>query len=295
MRVLDKLRLRLRSLLRRENVERELADELHFHLDQLTEEKIASGMAPEEARMAALRSIGGIAQYQEECRDMRQMNLIEDSWRDLRHGARVLQRSPGFTVVSVLTLALGIGATAAIFSVFYGVLLKPLPFHEPERLVGLYHRGPGINLPLMNQGPATYLNYLANQRSFEGIGAWDRQEESITGRGEPERVEVLVVTDGTLPLLRVQPLLGRLFSQEDDRPGSPMRVILTYGYWQRKFGGAQNVIGQSLEMDGTPADIIGVLPASFKFLRTDPAVLLPMHSIAPAYPACRSVSRPWGA
>jgi predicted permease len=277
MRVLDKVCLRLRSLLRRENVERELADELHFHLEQLTEENIASGMAPEEARMAARRSIGGIAQYQEECRDMRRMNLIEDSWRDLRHAARVLRRSPGFTVAAVLTLALGIGATAAIFSVVYGVLLKPLPFHEPERLVGLYHRGPGLNLPVMNQGPATYFTYLDNQRSFEGIGAWDRQEVSITGRGEPERVEALAVTESTLPLLGVHPILGRLFSKEDDRPGSPVRVVLTYGYWQRRFGGAQDVLGRLLEIDGAPADVVGVLPASFRFLRNDPAVLLPLQ------------------
>jgi predicted permease len=277
MRVLDKLRLRLRSLLRRENVERELAHELHFHLDQLTEENIASGMTPEQARIAALRSVGGIAQYQEECRDMRQMTIIQDFSRDLRHAARVLQRTPGFTVVAVLTLALGIGATAALFSVVYGVLLKPLPFHEPERLVGLYHRGPGVNLPVMNQGPGTYFTYVDNQRLFEGIGAWDRQEVSITGRGEPERVEALAVTEGTLPLLRVQPILGRLFSKEDDRPGSPMRVLLTHGYWQRKFGGARNVLGQLLEIDGAPADIVGVLPASFKFLRNDPAVLLPLQ------------------
>jgi predicted permease len=208
---------------------------------------------------------------------MRQMNIAEDFWRDLGQAGRVLRRSPGFTAVAVLTLALGIGATAAIFSVVYGVLRKPLPFHEPERLVGLYHRGRGINLPVMNQGPATYFTYLDDQRSFEGIGAWDRQEVSITRRGEPERVEALAVTEGTLPLLRVQPIRGRLFSEEDDRPGSPMRVILAYGYWQRKLGGAQDVIGQALEIDGAPVDIVGVLPASFKFLRNDPAVVLPMQ------------------
>jgi len=277
MRVLDKVRLRLRSLLRRNSVERELVDELQFHLDQITEDNIASGMAPEEARMAALRSMGGLAQYEERCRDMRQVNIIEDFGRDVRLAARVLRRSSGFTVVVVVTLALGIGATAAIFSVVYGVVLKPLPFHEPERLVGLYHRGPGINIPVLNQGPATYFTYLENQRSFEGIGAWDRQEVSITGRGEPERVEALAVTAGTLPLLRVQPLLGRLFTNEDDRRGSPTRVILTCGYWQRRFGGAHDALDQSLVIDGAPVDIVGVLPASFKFLRTEPAVLLPMQ------------------
>jgi putative ABC transport system permease protein len=207
----------------------------------------------------------------------RQMNTIEGLWRDLRHAVRVLRRSPGFTAIAVLTLALGIGATTAIFSVVYGVLLKPLPFHEPDRLVGVYHRGPGVNLPVMNQGPATYLTYLDNQRVFEDIGAWDPRQISITGRGEPERVEALSVTDRTLPLLRVQPVLGRLFSKEDDAPGSPLRVVLTYGYWQRTFGGAHDIIGQTLEIDGAPNEVIGVLPASFKFLRTDPAVLLPMQ------------------
>jgi putative ABC transport system permease protein len=276
MRVVQKLRLRFRTLLHRGNVERELADELHFHLDQLTDENIASGMPPQDARAAALRSLGGLAQYQEECRDMRQLNLIEEFWKDARHAARVLRRSPAFTIVAVLTLALGIGATAAIFSVVYGVLLKPLPFAEPEQLVGLYHRAPGLNLPVVNQGPATFFTYLDHQRSFEGIGAWDGQEVSITGRGEPERVEVLAVSSGLLPLLRVQPQLGRLFLQEDDKPGSPMRVLLSHGYWQRRFGGAPNIVGQTLRIDGVPAEIVGVLPPSFRFLRNDPALILPL-------------------
>ncbi|MDX2150590.1 MAG: ABC transporter permease [Bryobacteraceae bacterium] len=277
MRALDKLHLRLRTLLRRRTVESELADELHFHLDQLTQENIAAGMTREDARLAARRSLGGLAQYQEECRDMRRLNLVDDLGRDLRLAARVLLRRPGFTAVAIATLALGIGAASAIFSVVYGVLLKPLPFHEPERLVGLYHRAPGLNLDVVNQGPATYFTYLDHQRSFEGIGGWDRRQVSITRRGEPERVEALAVTEGTLPLLRARPILGRAFTQQDDRPGSPATVILTYGYWQRKFGGAPDVLGQALEIDGAPATIVGVLPASFKFLRTTPALLLPLQ------------------
>jgi predicted permease len=277
MRALDKVRLRLRSLFGRGDLERELDAELRFHLDQLVAENIASGMPPDQARWTALRAIGGITKFQEECRDMRRMNLIDGLWKDIRHAARVLRRGPGFTALAALTLALGIGATTAIFSVVYGVLLKPLPFPEPERLVGLYHRGAGVNLSVMNQGPATFFIYHNNQQAFEGIGGWDRTEVSITGRGEPERVDALAVTEGTLPLLRVQPILGRRFTEEDTTQGTPLRVILTHGYWQRAFGGARDILGQRLEIDGVPADIVGVLPASFRFLRARPAILLPLQ------------------
>ena len=277
MRILDKAHLRLRSLFRRESVDAELDAELRFHLDQLTEENLAAGMTPEEAHTAARRTIGGITQFREECRDTRRLNGFEDLWKDLRHAVGVLWRTPAFTVVAILTLALGIGATSAIFSVVYGVLLKPLPFEEPERLAGLYHRGPGLNMAEMNQGPVTYFTYLDNQRSFEGIGAWDGSEVTITGPGEPERVEALAVTDGLLPLLRVRPLLGRFFSAEDDRPRTPRRAVLSYSYWQRRFGGARDVVGQTIEIDSVRVDIAGVLPASFQFLRTKPAVLLPMQ------------------
>jgi predicted permease len=208
---------------------------------------------------------------------MRQASAVEDMGRDLRHAVRVLRRSPGFTAVAVLTLALGIGATTAIFSVVYGVLLKPLPFREPERLVGLYHRGPGANLPVMNQGEATWFVYRDNQRAFEGIGAWDGRRLSVTGRGEPERVEALAVTDRLLPVLGIQPMLGRAFTPDDDTPGRPLRVMLTHGYWQRAFGGAPEVVGQSLQIEGAPAEVIGVLSPSFKFLRTDPALLVPLQ------------------
>lgn len=264
------LRYRLRSILRRDVLEQDVEDELRFHIKREAEKYVAQGVAPDEALRRARVSFGEFDQIKEGTRDARGTRILEDLWKDLRHGMRVLRRSPGFTAIAIMTLALGIGATTAIFSVVYGVLLKPLPFHEPDRLVGVSHQH-------HSHGPATYFTYRDNQRVFEDIGAWKSEQVTITGRGEPERVEALSVTDGTVPLLRVQPVLGRLFTEEDDAPGSPPRVVLTYGYWQRKFGGANDVIGQPLEIDGTHSEVIGVLPSSFKFLRTDPALLLPMQ------------------
>jgi predicted permease len=201
-------------------------------------------------------------------------SVCRDLWQDLRYAARVFSKQPAFAAAAVLTLALGIGATTAIFSVVYGVLLKPLPFHEPERLVSLQQIAPhGAGT---NQGRGTYLTYRENHQVFEGIGAWDPTEVSITGGGDPERVQGLLVSASLLPLLRVQPVLGRAFSAEDDTPGATPRVLLTHAYWQRRFGSADDVVGRQLVIDGRPAEVIGVLPASFKFLRTRPAIVLPM-------------------
>lgn len=197
--------------------------------------------------------------------------------QDLRFATRTLSKHRAFTSAAVLTLALGIGATAAIFSVVYGVLLKPLPFAQPDRLVSVMHHGTLAQLPVMNHGPATFFAATDNQRAFEGIGGWDRKEASITGAGEPERVEALAVTSATLPLLRIQPLVGRFFRGEDDASGTPLHVILTYGFWQRRFGGAGSVIGQRINVDGEPAEIVGVLPRSFTFLQQRPAILFPLR------------------
>jgi predicted permease len=196
---------------------------------------------------------------------------------DLRFARRTLLRARGFTAIAVLTLALGIGATSAIFSVVRGVLLKPLPFAQPERLVSLMHRGPGGELAVMNQGAATYFTYLDHQRVFDAVGAWDTKRISITGRGEPERVEALAVSASTLPLLGVRPASGRLFTADEDAPGAPLRVVLTNGYWQRRFGGAADVVGRSIEIDGRIAEVIGVLPASFRFLRAEPTLVMPIQ------------------
>ena len=197
-------------------------------------------------------------------------------WQDLRYAARTFSKQPAFAGATVLTLALGIGASAAIFSVVYGVMLKPLPFPDPGQLVHLGHRSEATALEFWNHGPATYFTASDHQRVFEGLGAWESNQVSITGRGDPERVEALVVTHTMLPLLRVQPIRGRSFTSDDDAAGSPLRVMLSHGYWQRRFGGA-DAIGQLLQIDGAPAEIIGVLPSSFKFLRSQPAIVLPLQ------------------
>jgi putative ABC transport system permease protein len=219
-------------------------------------------------------------------RDMREVtnmrsrasNLVERLVKDARHAARGLARTPGFSATAVLTLALGIGSTTAIFSVVYGVLLKPLPFGDPDRLVALYHLapgfGPGTNGP---QGAASYFTYRDHGRVFEDIGLWSTDNVSIIRNGTPEQVRALRVTDGTLSLLGARPEVGRLMSREDDVPDAPLCVVLTHGYWQRTFGAARDVVGQSLLINTRPYEIVGVLPASFKLLDTDPQVILPLR------------------
>src|SRR3954469_417365 len=155
---------------------------------------------------------------------------------------RRLFRAPLFSVVAVLTLGLGIGANTAIFSVVNGVLLKQLPYPDAGRPGRVWHSAAGMNIALLNQSPATYFTYREDGRVFEDIGLWDNTSVSVTGTGEPERIQALLVTDGTLPVLRVQTVLGRIFTDADDKPGAPGRVLLTHGYWQRKMGSDPNVL-----------------------------------------------------
>ncbi len=197
-------------------------------------------------------------------------------WTAFRFAVRRLFHAPLFTAVTLVTLAVGIGANTAIFSIVNGVLLKPLPFTDPERLVGVWHLAPGTGFENLNQSPATYFTYREYGRTLQDIGIYTGDSVSITGHGEPERVRVLLVTDGTLPLLGTRPLRGRLFTKADDSPGAPRRAILTYGYWQRRFGG-KDVVGQSLTVDGRPVEIIGILPQKFTFLDTTAAIVLPLQ------------------
>jgi putative ABC transport system permease protein len=195
----------------------------------------------------------------------------------MRHAFRRLLSNPAFTAAAAITLAAAIGANALIFSVINGVLLKPLPFAEPERLVGVWHVAPGIAPGPMNQAPSTYFTYREDGRVFQDIGLWDDTSVTVTGRGEPEQIEALVVTDGTLPVLGVRPALGRTFTKEDDAPGPADTVMLSHEYWLRLFNGNAGAIGQSLMVNGRPREIIGVLPEDFRFLRYNPSIVLPFR------------------
>src|SRR3984885_13919252 len=197
----------------------------------------------------------------------------------LRQVLRRLSRAPLFTAVTLITLAVGVGANTVIFSVVEGVLLKPLPYPHAEQLIGVWHTAPGIGFKDLNMAPSIYFVDREQSTTLQDIGAYDGDSLSVTGAGEPEHVQGLDVTDGTLRILGVVPALGRLFAREDDSPGKPETVLLSYGYWRRKFGADSSVLGRSITVDGKPRVIIGVLPQGFRFLddADDLALFLPFQ------------------
>ena len=197
---------------------------------------------------------------------------------ELRQIFRRLGRAPLFTIVTLITLAAGVGANTVIFSVLEGVLLKPLPYRHPEELAGVWLTAPGINIKDLSLSPSTYFILREQGHSFQDIGLFATDSASVTGLAEPEQVRALDVTDGTLPLLGVHPALGRMFTPKDDSPDSPETAMISYGYWRRKFGGDASAVGRSIIVDGKPREIIGVLPQNFQFLdEEEPALLVPFR------------------
>jgi predicted permease len=195
----------------------------------------------------------------------------------LRQTLRRLRRAPMFTGIALITLAVGIGANTAVFTVVEGVLLKPLPYPHPDQLVGIWHVAPGLNLGDVNMAPSNYFIYREQNRTFQDLGLYGGDSVSITGSGEPEQVRALLVTDGLLPVLGISPMLGRWFSRTDGTPGAPDTVILTYGYWQRKFGSDRSIVGRTITADGKLRQIIGVTSPNFQFLDWEtPALILPL-------------------
>ncbi len=196
---------------------------------------------------------------------------------EFRWIVRRLSRAPLFTAITLLTLAVGIGANTAIFSVVNGVLLKPLPYAHPDRLVAVWQSAPGLGIKELPSSPSTYFTYREIGQSFEHLGLWRQEAVNITGLGEPERVESLRVTDGFLPVLSIEPILGRRFSPQDDSPRQPRTAMLTHSFWQRKFGANPAIVGQNIRIDGRSYEVIGILPAGFRFLDTRPNLVLPLQ------------------
>ncbi len=193
------------------------------------------------------------------------------------HVIRRLRQSPLFTLASVLTLALGIGANAAIFSVINGILLKPLPYVDPDRLIAVDHRASGVDITRIGMAPFLYFTYREQSRTLEDVGMWSYDAVSVTGLAEPEKVAAIDVTAPLLPLLGVKPAAGRLFSAPDDAPGSPETAIISYGYWQRRFAASPSVLGRRILMNGKAREIVGVLPDGFRFLDEKAEIFLPMQ------------------
>jgi putative ABC transport system permease protein len=194
-----------------------------------------------------------------------------------KHVIRRLMHSPLFTIVTLVTIGVAVGANTAIFSVINGILLKPLPYPEPERLVSVWQSAPGIGITDLTLSPSDYFTFREENRSFQEIGLWARDSVSVTGTAAPEQVRSLTVTEGTLKVLGIQPVRGRGFTATDDSPGSPQTVVLTYGYWQHKFGGDASAIGRQIHVDGQLMEIIGVMPQSFRFLDEKPDLIVPFR------------------
>jgi predicted permease len=268
MRFFDKTRLRLRSLFNWNRVERDLGDELRFHLEREIEEKVARGMTPEEARYSALRELGGVEQFKEECRDMRRVNYLDDSIQDLRYGLRALAKNPGFTTIAILTLALGIGANTAIFSVLNAVVLRPLPYRDPGQLAVLWTDNLRQNLHEERTSYPNFEDWKVQNRAFADMAFCSAFTVNLTGGETPERVVAARVSSNLFALLGVNPILGHTFTTEDE--GRSNRVIvLSYGLWQRRFGSSVTALGQTLDIDGAPAVVIGVMPPAFQIPGSD--------------------------
>jgi len=261
--MLSRLKSELRALLHRPQAERELDEELRHHIERQTEQNIRLGMDPEEARYAARKAFGGVEQVKERSRDARGGRRLEDFWLDMRFGARILLKQPGFTLIAVITLALGIGANTAVFSVVNAVLLRPLPYPHPERLVmvnGVRTKtGAGFDFSYLN-----FADYRSRNNVFEALTAFSDADATLLEGEVPERISGLIVSADFFRALGVNMRLGRSFTTSDEQPGAES-IIVSHSLWQRHLGGNPNAVGRRIVLNGKPRTIIAVTPANFNF------------------------------
>src|SRR6516165_9572133 len=235
---------RIRSLVFRKHAEGELDKELRFHLERQTEENRARGMSTDEAQQAARVRLGGLTQIKEECRDMRRTDLIDTLRQDLRYATRTLIKTPGFTITLVLTMALSIGATSAIVSVVNGVLLKSLPYRQPDRLVRFFLSDQ--NFPKFPINRNDFGDFRARLRSFESLAAYSRRDLQLAGTGEAVRLPGFSITAGFFQLLGLKPAMGREFDRSDELPGRGQVVIVSHRLWRTRLGGRPDALSKKI-------------------------------------------------
>ncbi len=246
--MVHRLTVRLKSLFRREQRETELDKELGYHIDMLVEQNVRKGMAPDQARREALRVFGTVAGVKDDVRDKWLGRFVEVAAQDLRYGMRSLRRNPGFALVIIVTMALGIGANTAIFSVVNGVLLRPLPYKDGGKLIVLHHgRGDAVANDL-GFSPKEMDDYR-QARSLSDVVEFHQMTFNLLGRAEPERLTTGVVSANYFDVLGVKPIHGRTFLPSDDHPGAPAVLVFEHKYWERSFGGDPHVVGQTFRMN----------------------------------------------
>src|SRR5215470_8889415 len=257
---------RLWNIVRRRELDRELQDEVETHLALIEDEARANGKSDDAARQHARLRFGSPAAHREQALDGVVATSVESAWKELGFAARRLVRSPAFTIAAVLTLALAIAANAAIFAVVERVLLNPLPYPNSDRLVTLDHGALVFN---RTQGfgitRGYYYLYLERAQTLESLAIYSGETATLTGSGEPERIDVVNTTPSLASVMRVRPAVGRWFTEDEGRPGAPPRVVLSHGLWLRRFGGDPDIVGRTIVLSGVSSEVIGVMPASFTF------------------------------
>lgn len=282
------LRLRLRSLLRPDAAAVDIEEELRFHREMEARELIDAGWPAREARLEAARRFGNIRLIEQRCRELhmiKRQGRADMVIQDLRYAVRTLLKNPAFTAVAVITLGIGIGANTAVFSVINTVLLRPLPYDQPEQLTVIWTNF-GRDLPQNWISGPEYVEMLEFNTTFEDIAVALPSSANLTGDGNPEQISAGIASANLFSVLRVQPAMGRLFIAEDDRPGAEFVAVISDGFWQRRFGGDPSIVGRTIELDGDPYTVIGVLPPGFEILHPDaqfPAEIDAWIALLPAY------------
>ena len=266
-----------RNLLRRERADGEIADEVDSFLAEAKADMEARGLTANDAARATRMVLGTTTALREQVRSYGWENMVDGLFQDLRYTLRRLRATPGFTVVSIGTLALGLGATTAIFSVINGVLLKPLPYVHPVQLVAVWMTAPGVKITDLNRAPSVYFTMCDEERAFQAVSIFATGSTTVAGKTHPEEVQAVFATHELLPILGVKPQLGRLFAAADDDPKGARTVLLSDGYWRSHFGGDRSVLGRQLLIEGNTASVIGVLPPSFQFMDQKADLLIPMR------------------